>query len=270
MGTGSVGTGSADVGNVGAGVGSIGIGNAANMESGFGSGDFEKIGNVSGASIGTGNGHAAGSGSGQGAGNGSGEVFGAEGGMAGSSASGAGNMDGVVHGMSGMGDYGTGMPGAYRAERDGEGYMRYDASQYERPQGEYQTIHENGKTFYELPETAKAPGSLPETRVSLEKDGTLKLEKIYKEQRTVPGSRREQAETGNRMERPNAQNGIGKAGAGAGHEKSENGFGDRRQETKGKSVGKRSVKQRGKDQGAVGNVGQSGRGYDQRNGSGRK
>ena len=270
VGTGSVGTGSANVGNVGAGVGSIGIGNAANMESGFGSGDFEKIGNVSGASIGTGNGHAAGSGSGQGAGNGSGEVFGAEGGMAGSSASGAGNMDGVVHGMSGMGDYGTGMPGAYRAERDGEGYMRYDASQYERPQGEYQTIHENGKTFYELPETAKAPGSLPETRVSLEKDGTLKLEKIYKEQRTVPGSRREQAETGNRMERPNAQNGIGKAGAGAGHEKSENGFGDRRQETKGKSVGKRSVKQRGKDQGAVGNVGQSGRGYDQRNGSGRK
>ena len=141
---------------------------------------------------------------------------------------------------------------------DGEGYMRYDASQYERPQGEYQTIHENGKTFYELPETAKAPGGLPETRVSLEKDGTLKLEKIYREQRTVTGSQREQAETGNRMERPNAQNGIGKAGAGAGHEKSENGFGDRRQETKGKSVGKRSVKQRGKDQGAVGNVGQSG------------
>ena len=106
--------------------------------------------------------------------------------------------------------------------------------------------------------------------MSLEKDGTLKLEKIYREQRTVTGSQREQAETGNRMERQEAQNGIGKAGAGAGHEKSENGFGDRRQETKGKSVGKRSVKQRGKDQGAVGNVGQSGRGYDQRNGSGRK
>ena len=82
---------------------------------------------------------------------------------------GAGNMDGVVHGMPR--DYGTGMPGVYRAERDGEGYMRYDASQYERPQGEYQTIHEYGKTFYELPETVKSPGVLPETRVSLEKDG---------------------------------------------------------------------------------------------------
>ncbi len=268
IGGGDVGAGNAGIGDIGAG--SAGIGNAANMESGFGTGDFEKIGSVSEGGIGTGNGHAAGSGSGQAAGNGSGEAFRMEGGIAGSSASGAGNMDGVVHGMSGMGDYGTGMPGAYRAERDGEGYMRYDASQYERPQGEYQTIHENGKTFYELPETAKAPGILPETRVSLEKDGTLKLEKIYREQRTVPGSRREQAETGNRMERPNAQNGIGKAGAGAGHEKSENGFGDRRQETKGKSVGKRSVKQRGKDQGAVGNEGQSGRGYDQRNGSGRK
>ena len=128
VGVGSAGTGSADVGNVGVGVGSVGIGNATNMESGFGTGEFEKIGSVSGAGIGTGNEHAVGSGSGQGAGNGSGEAFGAEGGMAGSSASGAGNMDGVVHGMSGMGDYGTGMPGAYRAERDGEGFMRYDAS----------------------------------------------------------------------------------------------------------------------------------------------
>lgn len=245
---GSAGTGSADVGNVGvgagnAGVGSVGIGKAANMESGFGTDDFEKIGSVSGAGIGTGNGHAVGSGSGQGAGNGSGEAFRAEGGMAGSSASGAGNMDGVVHGMPGTGDYGTGMPGAYRAERDGEGYMRYDASQYERPQGEYQTIHENGKTFYELPETAKAPGILPETRVSLEKDGTLKLEKIYREQGTVPGSQRKRAESGNGIE------GLGE---------------------KAKPVGKQGVKQRGKGQRLAGDDGQSGRGRDQRNGSGRK
>ena len=243
VGVGSAGTGSADVGNVGVGVGSVGIGNATNMESGFGTGEFEKIGSVSGAGIGTGNEHAVGSGSGQGAGNGSGEAFGAEGGMAGSSASGAGNMDGVVHGMSGMGDYGTGMPGAYRAERDGEGYMRYDASQYERPQGEYQTIHENGKTFYELPETAKAPGSLPETRVSLEKDGTLKLEKIYREQGTVPGSQRERAESGNGIEGPGE---------------------------KAKPVGKQGVKQRGKGQRLAGDDGQSGRGREQRNGSGRK
>lgn len=231
------------VGNRGLGAGNAGIGSSANMESGFGTGDFEKIGSVSGAGIGTENGHAVGSGSGQGAGNGSGEAFGVEGSMAGNSASGAGNMDGVVHGMPGPGDYGTGMPGAYRAERDGEGYMRYDASQYERPQGEYQTIHENGKTFYELPETAKAPGILPETRVSLEKDGTLKLEKIYREQGAVPGSLRERAESGNGIEGP---------------------------EKKAKPAGKQGVKQRGKGQGVVGNVGQSGRGRDQRSGSGRK
>lgn len=243
VGTGSVGAGSADVGNVGAGVGSVGIGNAANMESGFETGDLEKIDSVSGAGIGTGNGHAAGSGSGQGADKASGMAFGVEGGMAGSSASGAGNMDGVVHGMPGPGDYGTGMPGAYRVERDGEGYMRYDAFRFERPQGEYQTIHENGKTFYELPETAKAPGILPETKVSLEKDGTLKLEKIYREQGAMPGSLRERAESGNEIEGPGE---------------------------KEKPVGKQGVKQRGKGQRTAGNEGQSGRSRDQRNESGRK
>ena len=195
------------------------------------------------AGIGTGNGHAAGSGSGQGADKASGMAFGVEGGMAGSSASGAGNMDGVVHGMPGPGDYGTGMPGAYRVERDGEGYMRYDAFRFERPQGEYQTIHENGKTFYELPETAKAPGILPETKVSLEKDGTLKLEKIYREQGAMPGSLRERAESGNEIE------GLGE---------------------KEKPVGKQGVKQRGKGQRTAGNEGQSGRSRDQRNESGRK
>ena len=167
----------------------------------------------------------------------------AENGMAGSLASGAGNMDREVHRMSGMEPYGAGMPGAYRMERDGEGYMRYDASRFEKPRGEYQTIHENGKTFYELPETAKAPGILPETRVSLEKDGTLKLEKIYREQGAVPGSLRERAESGNGIEGP---------------------------EKKAKPVGKPGMKQRGKGQRVADNTGQSGRGRDQRNGSGRK
>lgn len=237
--------------------GDIGAGNAGTGNAVIESGD---VGNV-GAGIGTGNGYSAGSGSGQDVGNASGMAFGTKVGMAGSTASGAGNMDGAAHGMPGTGDYGIGMPGAYRAERDGEGYMRYDASRFERPRGEYQTIHENGKTFYELPETAKAPGILPETRVSLEKDGTLKLEKIYREQRAVPGRQGEQAETGSRMETPEVQNRMRKAGAGAGHERSEDGFGERRPGTKGKpggkpgtkekSVGKPGVKQRGNGRGAV-------------------
>lgn len=71
--------------------------------------------------------------------------------------------------------------GSYLAERDGERYMRYDAGQFEKPQGAYQTIHENGKTYYELPETAKAPSVLPETKSVLEKNGTIRLEKVYKE-----------------------------------------------------------------------------------------
>ena len=57
--------------------------------------------------------------------------------------------------------------------------MRYDAGHYEKPQGAYQTIHENGKTYYELPEGQKAPNLLPETRATLQKDGTLHLEKVY-------------------------------------------------------------------------------------------
>lgn len=79
------------------------------------------------------------------------------------------------------------MAGAYPAERDGERYMRYDASRYEKPQGNYQTIHENGKTYYELPEGEKAPAVLPETKASLEKDGTIRLEQVYRESRTEPG-----------------------------------------------------------------------------------
>lgn len=243
------------------GAGHTGIGNAVGMEAGVGTGGSERVGSVSDAGIGTGNGYSAGSGSGQDVGNASGMAFGTEVGMAGSSASGAGNMDSAAHGMPGTGDYGVGMPGAYRAERDGEAYMRYDASRFERPRGEYQTIHENGKTFYELPETAKAPGILPETRVSLEKDGTLKLEKIYREQRAVPGRQGEQAETGSRMETLEVQNRMRKAGVGAGHERSEDGFGERRPGAKGKPrgkpgtkekcAGKPGVKQRGNGQGAV-------------------
>ena len=84
--------------------------------------------------------------------------------------------------------------GMYPVNRDGEQYIRYDAAQYEKPKtGEYQTIHENGKTFYELPEKALAPAMLPEVKATLEKDGTLHLEKTYqksrlsqKEIRTVP------------------------------------------------------------------------------------
>ena len=107
-----------------------------------------------------------------------------------------------------------------------------------------------------------------EPGVSLEKDGTLKLEKIYREQRAVPGNQGEQAETGNRTERPKAQNGTGKAGAG--DEKSGSGSSKRKPGEKAKPVGKPGVKQRGEGQGAADNTGQSGRGREQRNGSGRK
>lgn len=71
--------------------------------------------------------------------------------------------------------------GSYLAERDGERYMRYDASQFEKPQGAYQTIHEDGKTYYELPEKEKAPAILPETRAVMEKNGSIRLEKVYRE-----------------------------------------------------------------------------------------
>ena len=83
----------------------------------------------------------------------------------------------------------AGDSGAYLAERDGERYMRYDAGQYEKPQGDYQTIHEDGNTYYEIPEKEKAPAVLPETKAVLEKNGTIRLEKVYKEtlqERRIP------------------------------------------------------------------------------------
>ena len=55
--------------------------------------------------------------------------------------------------------------------------MRYDASRFEKPQGAYQTIHEDGKTYYELPEKEQAPAVLPETKAVLEKNGMIRLRK---------------------------------------------------------------------------------------------
>lgn len=82
--------------------------------------------------------------------------------------------------------------GFYQAERDGRQYMRFDAGLYEKPKGPYQTIHENGRTFYELPKQAETPALRPETKAVLEKDGTLRLEKIYhqKERTEKPGEQK--------------------------------------------------------------------------------
>lgn len=82
--------------------------------------------------------------------------------------------------------------GFYQAERDGRQYMRFDAGLYEKPKGPYQTIHENGRTFYELPKQAETPALRPETKAVLEKDGTLRLEKVYqqKERTEKPGEQK--------------------------------------------------------------------------------
>ncbi|MFR5631493.1 MAG: hypothetical protein ACLUFH_00660 [Monoglobales bacterium] len=92
------------------------------------------------------------------------------------------NAGGFESGGYGAEDSGkTADGGIYRAERDGEPYLRYDAEQFEKPQGDFQTIHDNGKTYYEIPEQQKAPGVLPETSAVLEKDGSIRLEKTYRE-----------------------------------------------------------------------------------------
>ncbi|NBH36361.1 hypothetical protein D3Z58_23270 [Clostridiaceae bacterium] len=225
---GDSGSGSEDFGN-------MGVGNAMGMETDFAAGGLENVGSITGGGTGSGSEFWVGSGSDQNTGNTLGMTYGEGNGMAGSLVSGAGNMDGMGHGMSGMESYEAGVPGAYRMERDGEGYMRYDASRFEKPRGEYQTIHENGKTFYELPETAKAPGILPETRASLERDGTLKLEKIYREQRTAPKGQMQKQEPG-----------------------------------KPESDGKQKVKQKRNGQGIAGNKGQLGKGHGQWKGDGKK
>ena len=116
--------------------------------------------------------------------------------QSGSSAPGMEPSAAIQQGFSGQNGV-AGASGAYAAERDGEHYMRYDAGRYEKPQGAYQTIHENGKTFYELPDREKAPQLLPETKATLEKDGTLHLEKVYREtvskgERKVPEQKPEE------------------------------------------------------------------------------
>lgn len=73
--------------------------------------------------------------------------------------------------------------GVFLSEHDGGQYMRYDASRFEKPQGEYKTVHENGKTFYELPKGEKAPAILPQTKAVLEKSGKIRLEQIVPEQK---------------------------------------------------------------------------------------
>lgn len=73
--------------------------------------------------------------------------------------------------------------GVFLSEHDGGQYMRYDASRFEKPQGEYKTVHENGKTFYELPKGEKAPAILPQTKAVLEKSGKIRLEQIAPEQK---------------------------------------------------------------------------------------
>lgn len=87
----------------------------------------------------------------------------------------------AMSGIQRQGGVSEGLRGCYQAERDGKQYMRYDAGLYEKPKGPYQTIHENGKTYYELPKKENAPAMLPETKAALEKDGTLRLEKVYQQ-----------------------------------------------------------------------------------------
>lgn len=101
-----------------------------------------------------------------------------------------------------------GLHGCYQAERDGKQYMRYDTGLYEKPKGPYQTIHENGKSYYELPKQETAPAMLPETKAVLEKDGTLRLEKIYQQKETMEKPKEQPA----LQERPKEQPGVKKAG----------------------------------------------------------
>lgn len=87
----------------------------------------------------------------------------------------------AMSGIQRQGGSSGGLHGCYQSERDGKQYMRYDAGLYGKPKGTYQTIHENGKTYYELPKQENAPTLLPETKAVLEKDGTLRLEKVYQQ-----------------------------------------------------------------------------------------
>jgi len=85
--------------------------------------------------------------------------------------------------------------------------MRYDTGLYEKPKGPYQTIHENGKTYYELSKQEKAPAMLPETKAVLEKNGTLRLEKVYQQKERMEKPKEQPA----LQERPMEQQGEKKA-----------------------------------------------------------
>lgn len=136
------------------------------------------------------------------------EHSGAAASIAGKTITGAGASP-AMSGIQRQGGVSEGLRGCYQAERDGKQYMRYDAGLYEKPKGPYQTIHENGKIYYELPKKENAPAMLPETKAVLEKDGTLRLERctsrrnLWRNQRSSSRYRnaRRNSRAGRRTER---------------------------------------------------------------------
>lgn len=116
----------------------------------------------------------------------------------------------AVAGVSQQGGISEGLRGCYQAERDGKQYMRYDTGLYEKPKGPYQTIHENGKTYYELPKQEKAPAMLPETKAVLEKNGTLRLEKVYQQKERMEKSKEQPALQERPMEQPGEKKAVKK------------------------------------------------------------
>lgn len=156
--------------------------------SGYGTGERRNGGKGAGASVETG--YAGGN---HGAGHG---ALGSMTGMAGSQASEAATTSGGVNGSASENASASGFAfrptesGIYGFEREGERFLRYDSSMYEKPEKPYQTIHEKGKIFYELPEREKAPERLPEAKAVLEKNGTVRLEQEKKtvvERNGIPG-----------------------------------------------------------------------------------
>lgn len=77
--------------------------------------------------------------------------------------------------------------GCYTVERNGERYKRYDASQYEKPEGTYHSIKENERTFYEVPEKAKAPNMLPKLNPVLGDDGRIHMEESRQKHNKAKG-----------------------------------------------------------------------------------
>lgn len=79
-------------------------------------------------------------------------------------------------------------------EREGQSYLRYDANLYQKPKGSYQSIHENGRTYYEVPEGEheQPPARLSDVKAVLGNDGTIHLkdsrnrEKPSVQQRQAP------------------------------------------------------------------------------------